>query len=237
MDPTVEMPNPPLPPGSPSASNPVLSEQPAPDRPGTDEAHHGEDDDRTWIDSRMVAAAAAAVAVLALLLTAASLSIAITARSEARAAQESRDEGRAEAADALRSAAGLFDTLAQTQLAVDVEVDEVVPIEASLPLEQTYQIPLKTSVQVQQNVTTTVVVPTLFGDRPTEINIPLDLNVPIDTVVPFTFDEPIDLSTETRVQADVPIELDLADTELAPLARNVGDELIDLAVILEQNTE
>ncbi len=181
----------------------------------------------TTLGLAFVALAALAVAVVA-------VNAARDLRDQWLAFQGDLDAVTAETADALRLAALQLDALAQGTFAFEVDVDEIIPLEASVPFQRELLIPVQTAIPIQQDIDTTIEVDGPLGlTVPVDVRVPINLTVPVDLEIPFTVDETIEVATTTRIQLTVPIEIDVSQTDLAPLVTSFSDDLAELAATIE----
>lgn len=139
-----------------------------------------------------------------------------------------------ETADALRLASLQLDALAASTFVFEVDVDETIPVDASIPFSRELTIPVNTAIPINQAIDTTIEVDGPLGlTVPVDVRVPIDLTVPVNLEIPFTVDETIDVSTTTRIRLAVPIEIDVSQTDLAPLATSFSEDLADLAGTIE----
>ena len=109
-------------------------------------------------------------------------------------------------------------------------VDQEVPIVASVPFNRTIEVPINTSIPINEVVETTITVAGPFGlDIDVDVTVPIDLTVPVNLSVSIEIDEMIEVDTSTRLQLAVPVELDLEESGLAVLVRQMSNNLARLA--------
>jgi hypothetical protein len=114
---------------------------------------------------------------------------------------------------------GLLDTLATARnglalaesqaFVIDVAVDQQIPIQASVPVEQTIRVPFQLDYQLSTVVNTYVDLPVLGRQDlalPVEAVIPIEttLEVPIQTTVPISLTYPL--------QVAIPVEIEVPST-------------------------
>ncbi len=122
--------------------------------------------------------------------------------------------GRAIALRGLRETRMALEALASRPLRMEVSLDTEVPISTTVPLHQTFRVPVETLYHLDTVVQTTVQIP-IIGAQ--EIGIPvvgdiplhLDLDVPVETEVPISF--------TYHLQTTVPVEVTLPAESLQPL--------------------
>ncbi len=114
-----------------------------------------------------------------------------------------------------------------------VAIDEQVPIEADIVFDRTIDVPVMTTLPIDEVVETTITVAGPFGTEiPVDVTVPIALDLPIDLEFPLEVSEQIPVSTVVPVQLDVPVRLDVGDTDLATLATALGDGLRSLREVL-----
>jgi len=134
------------------------------------------------------------------------------------------------AAGTLNSTSSGLSLLADQSLSFTANVDQVVPIVVSIPFKRTIEVPIITSILINEVIETTITVAGPFGwDVDVDVTVPLDLAVPVNITVPIEIDEVIEVDTSTRLQLSVPVELDLEETGLAGFIRQMSTNLTRLA--------
>jgi hypothetical protein len=124
--------------------------------------------------------------------------------------------------DALDTADVELEALRTSTIAFEVEVDQVIPIEASFPFTRTLTIPIETSIPINETFETRVTVEGPLGiDVPLDVVIPVEIDVPLSLSVPIDIDETIDVDTEFPLRLAVPVEVDIAGTDFAGLAERL----------------
>ena len=120
--------------------------------------------------------------------------------------------------------------LVDQPLIFTARVDQEVPFSASVPFIRRLDVPIQTSIQINEVIETTIVVAGPFGwDVPVDVTVPIDLVIPVDITVPIEINEVIEVDTTTRLKLDVPVELDLEESGLAALVRQMSSNLTRLA--------
>ncbi|MDJ0952144.1 MAG: MFS transporter [Acidimicrobiia bacterium] len=119
-----------------------------------------------------------------------------------------------------------IDEFANSTIRFDVRIDETVPISTEVVLDRTLQVPIRTTLPIDEEFDTTITINGPFGiDIPLDITVPIQLDLPIDLDVSIPVNETIPVETEVPVNLDVPIEINIADTELAALAQALAQGL------------
>jgi hypothetical protein len=120
---------------------------------------------------------------------------------------------------ALGEAVAGIDEFRTSTIRFDVQINEVVPIDAEVVLDRTVQVPIQTTIPINEEFDTTITINGPFGvDIPLDITVPIVLDLPIDLTVAIPINETIPVNTEVPVNLEVPIEIDIAETDLAALA-------------------
>jgi hypothetical protein len=187
-----------------------------------------------FLESKLSTLVAVGVAAGSLLLAAVALVFAWDVQQDWKEFQAEADLTRDTQVDALRGGSVVLDALATTDLGVQVDVDQIVPIDAQVPFQREYSIPIRTVLPIRDTVSTTIELPGWFGSsQRVPVQIPIEIDVPLEVDVPFMIDETIDLSAEVPLEATIPLELDLGATTLGSLASQYGARLDASATALE----
>jgi len=186
------------------------------------------------LESKWTTLTLGVIAAVALGIALVAVNAARDLRDEWVAFQDDLDVVTGETADALRLASLQLAALSQSTLTFEADVDETIPVEASVPFNRELLIPVNTAIPINEEIVTTIEVDGPLGlTVPVDVRVPINLSVPVDLEIPFTVDETIEVSTTTRIQLAVPIEIDVAATDLALLASSFSDDLADLAATIE----
>lgn len=117
-------------------------------------------------------------------------------------------------------------------IAFDVEIDEIIPVKTDILLDRVVEVPIKTTIPINESFDTTITIDTPFGGIPLDVNVPVDVDVPVDLVVDIPINETVELDEEFPVQLDVPIAIDVRETELAALTDSLAAGLEALQDVL-----
>lgn len=104
-----------------------------------------------------------------------------------------------------------LDSLANEVIVYNVEINQAVPMKADVPFNQTMEVPLNTVIPIDQELT----VPFQTPAGEIVVDVPLKTDFPIDIVVPVDFNETIHVDTEVELSTTLPVEIDIAQTQLA----------------------
>ncbi len=117
-------------------------------------------------------------------------------------------------------------------IAFDVTIDEVIPVDTEVVIRRTVEVPIKTTIPIQESFDTTITINTPVGNIPLDVTVPVDVDVPVDLVVDIPIDETVPIQDEFPVQLDVPIAIDVRQTELASLTDSLAAGLRSLQDVL-----
>ncbi len=142
------------------------------------------------------------------------------------------EEGPAINAGLDEAVAGL-DSFATSTITVDIDVDEVVPIETSIDLNRQIVVPIRTTIPIDETIETTIIVSgPLNTEIPVDVTVPVMLDFPLELDVPIVVDETIPIRTQVPIAVTVPVQIQVADTELATMATSLRDGLAALQDVL-----
>lgn len=115
-------------------------------------------------------------------------------------------------------------------LEYEFEVRQDLPIEVEIPFNETMTVPIQTTIPISQQIETTVMIdPFQTGfEIPTDIVVPVDMEVPLDLSIPVTIERPIPISTTVSLDFDVPIAIEISETDLAPYLKQLRSGLSSL---------
>ena len=117
-------------------------------------------------------------------------------------------------------------------ISFDVNIDEVIPIKTDVLIDRVVEVPIKTSIPINQSFDTTITIDTPLGNVPLDVTVPVDVEVPVDLVVDIPINETVEIDEEFPVQLDVPIAIDVRETELANLTDSLAAGLESLQDVL-----
>lgn len=110
------------------------------------------------------------------------------------------------------------------KLRYDFPIDQELPINVKVPINESVVIPINTSVRIKEDFR--IPIDTGFGKL--ELPVPVDVNIPISTTVPITFNQEIAISTTFPLKLTVPIQLDMSSTQLSGYLDRIHDALLQL---------
>ncbi len=118
-------------------------------------------------------------------------------------------------------------------ISFDVAIDETIPIDTEVVIDRVVEVPIKTTIPIKQSFDTTIQIDTPFGKIPLDITVPVDVDVPVDLVVDIPINETVPIKDAFPVKLDVPIEINVRDTELAALTDSLAAGLKSLQEVLK----
>jgi hypothetical protein len=117
-------------------------------------------------------------------------------------------------------------------ISFDVRIDEMIPIKTDVVLDRVVQVPIKTTIPINETFDTTIRINTGFGSIPLDVTVPVNVDVPVDLVVDIPINETVEIDEEFPVKLDVPIVIDVRETELANLTDSLAAGLESLQDLL-----
>ncbi len=116
----------------------------------------------------------------------------------------------------------------------DVAIDETVMINTDVVINRTVEVPVKTTLPINESFDTTIRIAGPFGtDIPLDVTVPVDIDVPIDLTLSIPINETVPIDAEVPVQLSVPISMNVGETELADLSASLAAGLRSLQQVLE----
>jgi MFS transporter, DHA2 family, triacylglyceride efflux pump len=114
-----------------------------------------------------------------------------------------------------------------------VPIDENVEFATSIVIDREIEVPIKTTLPIDESFNTTIKVNGPFGiDIPLDVTVPVNIEVPIDLVVTVPIHETIPVDANVPVKLDVPISVDVSRTQLAELSKALAAGLKSFQEIL-----
>lgn len=110
-----------------------------------------------------------------------------------------------------------------------IEVDESIPLNLTVPIDEVLEVPIQTTVPI--NTTVSIPLRTPIGTFP--INVPIVTTIPINITAEVPIHLSVPVSGSVPINFDVPIEIKLADT---PLGASL-DRIEQFLIRLEQESE
>lgn len=124
-------------------------------------------------------------------------------------------------------------TFRESTLEFTVSIDENIDIKTDVVIARTVEVPIKTTLPINEEFDTTIIINGPFGTEiPLNITVPINLDVPIDITVKIPLDETIPINASVPVKVDVPIGVDVGDTQLADLAESLAAGLESFTEVL-----
>jgi len=101
------------------------------------------------------------------------------------------------------------------------EVNEEIPVAASVPFNEEVTVPVQTTVPIS----TTVVVPINLGIRTYDLAVPIRTLVPIDLEFTVPISRTVNVATTVPLDLEVPIEIPIADTPIVGYLEDLDADL------------
>lgn len=115
----------------------------------------------------------------------------------------------------------------------NVPIDENVQFQTDVVIDRDIQVPIKTTLPINESFDTTIKVAGPFGiDIPLDVTVPVHIDVPIDLRVTVPIHETIPIDANVPVKVDVPISVDVSQTQLAELSKALAAGLRSFQEIL-----
>ena len=122
----------------------------------------------------------------------------------------------------------------ESTLEFTVNIDESVDINTDVVIDRTVEVPIKTTLPINEEFDTTITIDGPFGTAiPLDITVPVDIDVPIDLTIDIPINETVPIDATIPVKVDVPIGVNVADTELATLAASLAQGLESFTEVLD----
>ncbi|MBA3533421.1 MAG: hypothetical protein H0T73_16000 [Ardenticatenales bacterium] len=126
---------------------------------------------------------------------------------------------------ALDNAANQLETVRTQEFTLTVPIDEEIPVNATIPFDETFNIPINLTVPINTNVK----VPLQLGMLGTfNLDIPIRTDVPIDITVPIHIKRNVPINTVVPIKLDVPITLTLKGTPMASQLEEWREIILEL---------
>lgn len=115
----------------------------------------------------------------------------------------------------------------------NVPIDENVKFATDVVIDRDIEVPIKTTLPINESFDTTIKVAGPFGiDIPLNVTVPVDIDVPIDIRVTVPIHETIPIDANVPVKFDVPISVDVSATQLAELSKALAAGLRSFKEVL-----
>ena len=120
---------------------------------------------------------------------------------------------RAQAGLAAAQAAEAVGQIREASIAYTVQVDQVIPVDVTVPISRTITVPISNTIPISTVVTIPLEIPG-FGTR--NLTLPIRANLPIKLTQSIPSSLTVPINAEVPVQLEVPIQIDIADTAFGP---------------------
>lgn len=126
---------------------------------------------------------------------------------------------------ALDNAANQLETVRTQEFTLVVPIDEEVPVSATIPFDEQFNVPINVVVPIQSEVQVPLNLG-LIGRY--NIDIPLDLEVPVNVNVPIRIKRDVPINTVVPIEMNVPVTLTLKGTPMAQQLTEWREIILDL---------
>jgi MFS family permease len=125
-------------------------------------------------------------------------------------------------------------TFSESTLEFTVDIDESIDISTEVVLDRTVEVPIKATLPINETFDTTITIDGPFGTEiPLDITVPVNIDVPIDLTIDIPINETVPIEANVPVKIDVPIGVNVADTQLADLAKSLALALESFTDVLD----
>jgi hypothetical protein len=111
-----------------------------------------------------------------------------------------------------------------TTVRYNFPVDQQLPINMSVPLQNSFAVPIQTNIRINQ----TIRVPIDTGFGVANLPIPIDATIPISLTVPIEIKQTLPISATVPIHLTVPLQIELASPAFASYFDQIYRALIDL---------
>jgi len=118
---------------------------------------------------------------------------------------------------AMTQAVADLNELRQTTINITIPVNQKIPIKTEVPFKDTIKVPIHTTIPIDDKIQTQIFIkmPDFGVDVPIDVSIPVKLDVPVNMEVSVPIDRKIAIDTTIDLALDVPIALNIGETEFA----------------------
>jgi hypothetical protein len=114
-----------------------------------------------------------------------------------------------------------LDQLASEVIVYNIEINRAIPIRADVPINQTMQIPINTVIPIDRELKIPVQTPA--GEM--TVAAPGKVDFPVEKVILVEVNETIKLDTVVQLNTTIPVEIDLAQTQLLDYLEQTKQDL------------
>ena len=135
--------------------------------------------------------------------------------------------------NAVHDARSIVTGVGDDTFAYTLEVQQEIPIEASVPFDEVVIVPVNTVIPID----TTITVPIDLGITTYDLEVPIQAIIPVDLEFAVPISQTVDVSTTVLLNVDVPIEIPLDETPLVDYMEELDAGLGRLEADLDQLEE
>jgi hypothetical protein len=138
-------------------------------------------------------------------------------------------QGQQIALNTVNDARAVVTNVNDATISYTIEVDQEIPVAASVPFYEVVSVPINTVLPVE----TTVMVPINLGVISYSLEVPISTIIPVDLEVTVPISQTVNVVTTVPLDLDVPIEIPLADTPLVDYVEELDAALARLEARLK----
>jgi hypothetical protein len=127
---------------------------------------------------------------------------------------------RSGALDTVVSAREGLDRFSADSIRMEVQVDQVLPLDIVVPINETISFPLAFNYELDTVVNTTISIP-LIG--PQQVAVPIRGTIPVNTVVEIPVRLNLPISTDYHLQALLPVEISLSPETIGTINQSLDE--------------
>ena len=131
---------------------------------------------------------------------------------------------------AVSDARAIVTSIGDVTISYTVEVDQEIPVAASVPFYEEVVVPVNTVLPVE----TTVMVPINLGLISYSLEIPISTIIPVDLEIAVPISTTIDVVTTVPLNVDVPIVIPISDTPLVDYLEELDAALAQMEARLKR---
>ncbi len=134
------------------------------------------------------------------------------------------------ALNVVSDARAIVNDIGDVTISYTVEVDQEIPVAASVPFYEEVVVPVNTVLPVD----TTVVIPIDLGLTSYDLEVPISTIIPVDLEIAVPISKTIDIVTTVPLDLDVPIEIPISDTPLVDYLEELDAALAQVEARLKR---
>ncbi len=132
---------------------------------------------------------------------------------------------------AIGDAIEVIDNLGSQRFTHTVVIDDTIALQADMPVNETIPVTIDQDLAIREDITVPVDT-RLFGTI--NLNVPIDATVPVEFEQDIVIDQTFKIDTTVPIYLEVPINLAVADTELAATLNDLSLRLEEMQASLDR---